>query len=888
MEDLNMPDNTDYTRLLDGYALVAIRNWVNNLLALKAPLASPTFTGTVTLPTSVKIGTSTATGLVKYTNGTLSIDTNSYKTDYRYRPIQVAGTEKIGTTAATALNFLNGTHSVQFTYSSGLYAEVNLANYKPNGSTAFLDSSNKVSASYLPDTVLGQLEYKGVWDATSTTTSTPQKGWYYICSVAGNRNPDGSAASVTYNVGDWAVYNGTSWDKVDNTDAITGIVLVSGAAKTGQVTIPAAGTDYGLIKTGYTSSGKNYKVQLDNNGNAYVNVPWTDNNDNSYHTPEWPSQASISKVKIATGVGGAVDMYLPVASATDYGLVKVAAVKTTAVTVNSLSTVAGKYYGIEMNNDGKLFVNVPWTDTKYSADNTTLSLSGSTFSIKSGYLATVATSGSYNDLSNKPTIPATNVIPVETTANKVLLSTTTSGTAAWSSWSTAGFLKTNASGVVSIDQNSYSLSNHTHTTTIATSSATNQLTLAFGTKYAITAGGTSYVFTMPANPNTDHYPTTFSWTNGTEAGPTGSLTGNSGFTAVSFGAIPIASESQSGVVTTSTQVFAGGKTFKEAITVDKSNVYAIYDTRAIALGNTGSSPSVILTLPTTTGTLALVGDNNHSHTLSIATDSGTNQLTLAFGTKYKLTAGGSTYVFTMPANPNTNTAHAHSAGTGLSISGSGGTSGTTTYSLKTATSSEIGGIAVGYTTSGKNYKVQLDTNGNAYVNVPWSNTTSFTITANATDGMFDITGTSGTNAVTYAVAPYASSIATSSWVQTAANYGKFYLGSVEPSVNANTSQLNYNGSLQVGAFKSIAAATGILLDADYGSGGAGIMFEISTREYCGTDSKVRIQDTTGSAVYLCVDGAPNATDGKFININTYSQTEATNILNGKNSDGTTI
>lgn len=70
-------------------------------------------------------------------------------------------------------------------------------------------------------------------------------------------------------------------------------------------------------------------------------------------------------------------------------------------------------------------------------------------------LATVATSGSYADLSNKPTIPATNVIPTTTTANKVLLSTTTSGTAKWSDFNTAGLLKTNSSGVISIDANSY-------------------------------------------------------------------------------------------------------------------------------------------------------------------------------------------------------------------------------------------------------------------------------------------------------------------------------------------------------------------------------------------------------------------------------------------------
>ena len=52
-------------------------------------------------------------------------------------------------------------------------------------------------------------------------------------------------------------------------------------------------------------------------------------------------------------------------------------------------------------------------------------------------LATVATSGSYTDLSSKPTIPATNVIPSESTANKILLSTNSGGTAAWSS-STVG------------------------------------------------------------------------------------------------------------------------------------------------------------------------------------------------------------------------------------------------------------------------------------------------------------------------------------------------------------------------------------------------------------------------------------------------------------------
>lgn len=42
-------------------------------------------------------------------------------------------------------------------------------------------------------------------------------------------------------------------------------------------------------------------------------------------------------------------------------------------------------------------------------------------------------------------------------------------------------------------------------------------------------------------------------------------------------------------------------------------------------------------------------------------------------------------------------------------------------SIPAATSSTYGGIQIGYTTSGKNYAVQLD-NGKAYVNVPWTDT----------------------------------------------------------------------------------------------------------------------------------------------------------------------
>lgn len=78
----------------------------------------------------------------------------------------------------------------------------------------------------------------------------------------------------------------------------------------------------------------------------------------------------------------------------------------------------------------------------------------------------------------------------------------------------------------------------------------------------------------------------------------------------------------------------------------------------------------------------------------------------------------------VPWEANTNTAHKHTVGVGLTCDNTtGSTSGTVKYTLKTATSGEIGGIAIGYPESGKNYPVELNSSNQAYVNVPWSNTT---------------------------------------------------------------------------------------------------------------------------------------------------------------------
>lgn len=110
------------------------------------------------------------------------------------------------------------------------YTAENTSNKGIANGYASLGSDGKVPSSQLPATVAGGMNYKGTWDASTGAYPTPATtGDYYIVTVAG------TVSTIDYDVKDWATYNGTSWDKIDNTDSIasvntkTGVVVLSGA-----------------------------------------------------------------------------------------------------------------------------------------------------------------------------------------------------------------------------------------------------------------------------------------------------------------------------------------------------------------------------------------------------------------------------------------------------------------------------------------------------------------------------------------------------------------------------------------------------------------------------------------------------------------------------------
>jgi len=82
----------------------------------------------------------------------------------------------------------------------------------------------------------GSLNYQGTWDANANSpflqSSIGTKGYYYLVSVAGTTNLNGI---TDWQINDWAVFNGSVWQKVDNSEAV---VSVNG--QTGVVTLTVA------------------------------------------------------------------------------------------------------------------------------------------------------------------------------------------------------------------------------------------------------------------------------------------------------------------------------------------------------------------------------------------------------------------------------------------------------------------------------------------------------------------------------------------------------------------------------------------------------------------------------------------------------------------------
>jgi len=107
--------------------------------------------------------------------------------------------------------------------------------------------------------------YQGTWNASTNsptlTSSVGTTGFYYVVSTAGSTNLNGI---TTWAVGDWAIYQGSAWQKVAASGSsafstltvtgLTGYMYANGAsAVTASTTIPNAGLTNSSVTIGSTS-----------------------------------------------------------------------------------------------------------------------------------------------------------------------------------------------------------------------------------------------------------------------------------------------------------------------------------------------------------------------------------------------------------------------------------------------------------------------------------------------------------------------------------------------------------------------------------------------------------------------------------------------------------
>jgi hypothetical protein len=157
------------------------------------------------------------TGFVKVTGTTVSYDNSTYLTTIEGI---AAGGELSGTYASPSLvnSAVTGKVLTGVNITGGTIADTDSI------LTAFGKVQNQING------LIGGSIYKGTWDASTNTptltSSVGTAGNYYIVSVAGTTNLNGI---TDWQVGDWVIYQGTEWEKVDNTDAVVSVNGFTGA-----------------------------------------------------------------------------------------------------------------------------------------------------------------------------------------------------------------------------------------------------------------------------------------------------------------------------------------------------------------------------------------------------------------------------------------------------------------------------------------------------------------------------------------------------------------------------------------------------------------------------------------------------------------------------------
>ena len=93
--------------------------------------------------------------------------------------------------------------------------------------------------------VAGGLSYQGTWNASTNTPTLASgvgtNGYYYITATAGSTNLDGI---TDWQIGDWLMFNGTVWQKIDQSNLVTSVNGQTGAVSLSTTNISEGTNQY--------------------------------------------------------------------------------------------------------------------------------------------------------------------------------------------------------------------------------------------------------------------------------------------------------------------------------------------------------------------------------------------------------------------------------------------------------------------------------------------------------------------------------------------------------------------------------------------------------------------------------------------------------------------
>ncbi len=241
-------------------------------------------------------------------------------------------------------------------------------------------------STWVPQSISGGLTYMGTWNASSNTPTlsdaTGQNSEYYIVNTAGTLNL--GSGSITFSLGDWVIHNGTSWQKMNNSNDVNSVFGRKGAviAQTGDYTwaqinkttssigdiadvgVSTATTGNLLIANGssWNSTAINGDVAVDASGNLQINskaILYSDLRD--------PSSTAANRILRWSG--------------TQWEDALLSSIEGDASTTNEIQTLAFTSPNLTLTNGGSVDLS-PLIDT--IADNQKLTLSGNALSIEHG------------------------------------------------------------------------------------------------------------------------------------------------------------------------------------------------------------------------------------------------------------------------------------------------------------------------------------------------------------------------------------------------------------------------------------------------------------------------------------------------------------------------